>query len=109
MKYTVYSSPSGTPSGAKVWISKDSSDGFTVEGYCWDKSSLLDHSGGDLELFLSVDKKDAELLATKIGVNSTIKLIEFIVDHFKQYEDSAFSQIREWLEKERIKYSTFSY
>lgn len=109
MEHIIYSSPKESQIGTDIWIYQNNNGGLSIDGLYWDKSPNLEHTDGDLELFLSVDEKDLAYLKTKVGVKSDMELIQFIINRFSQYKHSTHTKIREWLEKEGIKYSFFTY
>ncbi len=112
MRHTIYKSPAGEKVGTDVWICPNNNGGLSINGVYWSSGTsdpVIEASGGDLELFMSVDGEDLSLLKAKVGVQSDMELIQFIINQFSQYEHSTHTKIREWLEKEGIKYSFFTY
>lgn len=112
MRHTIYKSPAGEKVGTDVWVCPNNNGGLSINGVYWSSGTsdpFIEASSGDLELFMSVDGEDLTLLKAKVGVQSDMALIQFIIDHFSQYEHSAHTKIREWLEKEGIKFRFFTY
>ena len=69
MEHIIYSSPKESQIGTDIWIYQNNNGGLSIDGLYWDKSPNLEHTDGDLELFLSVDEKDLAYLRTKANLS----------------------------------------